>query len=786
MREDKRNRTKGRRILGLTSTLLLMLVLGFLFSRPAQAAGSIAVKEINYQNSTITLQLNSGDTAVYFSDSSKKIWDEVPGTISGSKTITMDISWVSASKNYVMTFKGDQSTSVVSVTIPKQATNFKATFNKVKGTVTFSNAGNRIIEWRKKGSTTWNTVNTATISQEMTNLYSNGATVYFRLAPVNGSGITNVGFRPSKEVAITIPKKAAAPAVSINGSKFSIAVKKGMAYRTMGPDGTATDWININSNSDLLLKNVAPGALYRSGSATQAAVNLQFRTNASSSALISKTATVTVPVQEGPPDAETYGISLNYTSSSSLSMQVKAASSKTPFEYTIVGEHLELNYQTAAWTEINTGTAVSLDSTKAKKGSHIYIRKKSVGSSGSEDYALASAELDVTGSGGVEYPAPPTASNLTTLITTAGVCKTDKTSSHLSFTLYSASSTTVSSISFTDIYGVTKGTVASKSTVAKNSNSTGDSDRYIITTKITSTQSIDSVTEELLYARITLANSDIITSTAAAGVHMYLYPKTKVNNPTGNNTKEYATSFKRVYLSTDTQDDKSFKFRLDLGTVKVIDPSAVNKYTDTNTAISSMKFDGYTLSSGADYTVEYGSYINEEDITVATATVTVNVASFETSSLIDITDTAAPLEIYLNNNEILDEDIYITLTNTASLKDMPIAWSITEGSLKETKTSTVTNPDNTTTTVTEEVINYTLELNIFSNSYGVSVADVTWGGISIFGSAKISGGKATISLSNAKINKLTTDSTTTNNVVITLSNGFAIKTGCKLTILNAS
>ncbi len=785
MREDKINRTKGRRLLGLTSTLLLMLVMIFLLPQSAQAAGSISVKEINYRNSTITLQLNSGDTTVYFSDSTKKTWEEVPGTISSSKTITMDISWVSTTRNYVMTFKGNESTSVISVTIPKQATNFKTTFNKVKGTVTFGNAGNRTIEWRKKGSTTWNTVNTDTISTELSLLYANGATVYFRLAPVNGSGTANVGFRPSKEVTITIPKKAAAPQVSINGSKFTIAVKKGMAYRTVNSDGTTTDWTNINSNSELLLKNVAPGALYKAGSGTRAAVNLQFRTNASSSALISKTATVTVPLQEGPPSVDANGISLNYTSSTSLSLQVKAASSKAPFEYTVVGEYIELNYQTASWTEINSGTAISLDNTKVKKGSHIYVRKKSVGTTGSEEYALASAELDITGSGGVEYPASPTASTLTTLITTAGVCKTSRTPSHLSFTLYSASSTTVSSISFVDTYGIARGTVTSKSTVAKNSNSTGDSDKYIITTKITSTENVDSVTKELLYGKITLSNSDVITSSATAGVHLYLYPNTRVNNPADDDNNEYSASFKRVYLSKDTEDDSSFKFRLDLGTMKVMDPSAINQYTSVSTAISSMKFDGYTLNPGTDYTVVYGSYVNGEDVTVATATVTVNVASFETSNLIDITDKAAPLEIYLNNNEILDEDVDITLINTATLKDIPIAWSITEGSLKETKTSTVTNPDNSTTTVTEEVITYTLELGLFNNSYGVSISDVTWGGISIFGSAKISGGKATIYLSNAKINKLTTDSTTTNNIVITLSNGFAIKTGCKLTILNA-
>ena len=770
------------RIFGLTKALLIMLILISFMPQRAEAATTISVKEINYQNSTITIQLGDSDTTAYFSDSSKKNWEEVPGIVI-NKTMVMDISWITATKNYVLYLKGNTSSTVVSVTIPKQATNFGVTFNKVKGTLTFKNSGTRNIEWRKKGSTVWNPVNTEKISNQMSLLYANGATVYFRLAPRNGSGITNVGFRPSKEVTVTIPRKSSAPSVAVNGSKFTITVKKGMSYRTLRNDGTTTDWVYVSTNSDLLLKNIAPSVLFQTNSVTQSAVTLQFRTNATSSALESKTASVTVPIQEGPPSTDTYGISLVYTSSSTLSLQVKAASNHVPFEYTIVSEGGELNYQNADWTAITSSGAVALDNKDVKQGSHIYIRKKSVGTTDNSDLTLASAVTDITGTDGATYPGAPLPTTLTTLITTAGVCKTNKASSYLTFSLYSSTSTTVSSISLVDTYGIARGSVSCKSTVAKNSNSTNASDKYIITTKITSTESIDSVTEEILYAKITLANSDVITSTSSAGVRLYLYPRTTVHNPTDTG---FTNSFKRVYQSTDSSDAASFKFRLDLGTVNVIDTTEVGKYTQVKTAINMLKYDGYTLTSGTDYAVEYGTYVNDEEDTIATATVSVNVASIENSNLIDTTGEAVPLEIYLNNNEVLDEAVTITLINTATLKDIPIAWSITEGSLKETKTSTITNPDNSTTTVTEEVITYTLELNLFSSSYSVSVSDVTWGGTSIFGSAKISGGKATIYLSNAKINKLSTASTTTNNVVITLSNGYAIRTGCKLTILNAN
>lgn len=765
----------------ISAILLTFALIVFAHAEPVSAATSITVTEINYYDSTITLKVN-GDTKVFFSDSKKTTWETIPGEIGSDGKITMDISWISVSKNYVINFKGDVSTEVVSVTIPKQPTNFKATFNKVKGTVTFTNAGTRTVEWRKDGSSTWNVVDSSTFAAQLGYLFNNGATLRFRLAPVNGTSSTAVGARASKEVSVSITKKASAPSASINGSNFTIAVKKGMAYRTVNADSTATDWTTISSSSNLLLSEVAAKAMYKNPSAAQSKVTLQFRTNASSSSMVSKIATVTVPIQEGPPSEDTYGISLSYLSSSSLSLTVKAASSTVPFEYTVVDKDDELSYTSATWSTISSSTAVTLTKAKAPAGSRIYVRKKSIAATDTVDFALASKEIEITGTG-VIYPDALTASNLTTLITTAGVCRSDDSASYLSFTLYSSTSTTVSSIKFIDAYGISAGTATCKSTVSKNAASTNASDKYIITTKITSTSAIDSATEKLLYAELTLANSEVITSTDKAGLRLYIYPKSNVNNT--DKKEDYTDQFKRIYLSNESSDKKSFKFQLDFGTSKIADKSAVNVFTEENVAISSMKYDGYTLIKDTDYTVVYGSYINDNDKTIATATVTVNVANFEASTLIDTTDTKEPLIITLNNGEKLKENIFITLVNTASLDNSPIAWSITEGSLKETTTSTVTK-DGTTTTVTQEVVSFTLELSLFDKAYGVSVADVTWGGTSVFGSAEIANGKATIYLSNAKINKLTTESTDTKNIVITLSNGYAIKTGCKLTILNKS
>lgn len=763
-------------------SLIMILIASCFIKKDASAAEvSISVKEINYTNSTITLQANSGDSVVYFSDATMKKWDPVPGLIGSDGTITMDISWISASKDYILPLKGDYSLGVISVTIPKQVTKFTASFNKLKGMVIFSNAENRPIQWRKKGSSSWNSLNTDTMVTDLNYYYANGAQICYRLIPVNGTGIMNAGLRPSNEVTISIPKKIAAPNVTVNGSKFSITTKKGMSYRKVYSDGTMSAWSDINTTTLLLLKDIAAEAMY-SVNTTQKEVTLQVRTNASNTAQVSNITTLKVPVQKAAPNVATCGISLKYTSSSAVALTVRAASSNTPFEYTIVLKGKELNYQTTNWKPVTSSSAVSISSTAAPIGSHIYVRMKSIEATDTVNFALASVETDIAGINGVEYPSATQVTQLTTLVSTAGVCQVDTTSSYLTFSLNSTTATTVSQINFYDAYGINKGTVTSKSTVATNSNSTGASDKYVITTSITSTGGVDTIMKEPLYAYLTLANGEMIKSTSTSGIILYLYPATVVKNPVDTS---YSVDFDRIYLSNDSQDTSSFKFKLDFGTDKVIDPSGINKFTSTASAISTIKYNGYTLVNGTDYNVEYGSYVEDDKSTIVTATVTVNVAQMEKSASITTTDHVLPLIINLNNNEVLNNDIYITMISTASLDNIPIAWSITEGSLKEKSTSIVTNTDGTTTTTTQDVITYTIALSMFSDTYDVSVSNVTWGDASIFGSSTISKGKATIYLSNAKINKLTTISTDTKNIIITLSNGYVIKSGCKLTILNA-
>lgn len=795
---------KVNRRLHIVALTFLTFAMVLLFSsKRVNAASSISISEINYEESTITLQANSGDTAVYFSDSNQKKWLKVPGTLSSDNKITMDISWISVSSNYTITFKGDSSTTVVSVTIPKQVTTFKATFNKVKGTMAFTNASSRTIEWRKKDSATWTTVPCTNgsidydaLSESLGFLYTKGATIYFRLAPVNGTG-SSVGLRASKEISVSIPKKTSAPSVKVDGSKFIIAVKSGMAYRLVDSDGKPTgdgSWTTIKSSSNLKLSSIASKAMYttEANASSQEEVYIQFRTNPTSTTQVSLTKTLTVPTQEGPPDVDDYGITFEYTSSSTLALTVEAASSTQPFEYTIIEDDDTLDYTEATWTSITSSTAISIDDDTAEEGDHIYIREKSITETDDDDFELASVEIDVSGDNGVNYPEAATADKLNTFITTAGLCNTSDTGVTYTFTLYSPSKTTVSSIAFENSYGKSIGSVTCKSTVATNSSptTTDGSDAYIITTKITSTSGIDSTTETKLYANITLASGEVVESTTSSGVMMYLYPASEINNPDDDDEDdagyEYLTSFDRVLQSTEDDDETGFTFVIDFGTGYLFSDSTVDTFTTTATAISSIKYDDYTLVQGTDYDITLGSYNDEDNDNekVYTAKVTIYADKFEANSKITVRDTDEPFVITLNNGEVLD-DVTMNLVRTATIDDSPVAWSIIEGSLEETKTTTTYDSNNNATTTTTEVITYTLDLTLFDKTYGASVSDVTWGGTSILRSADVSGGTITIKLSNAKINKLTTSSTSTNNLIITLSNGYTITSGCKLTILDS-
>lgn len=224
----------------------------------AGAEDSVEITSIDYDNLTLTVQGN-GDSSFYFSDYKQKKWEKIVGDEKDG-SVTMDISWIPVTKNYVLALKGDQSQKPITVTLPKYNTAFKIVYDKKTGQVTSykgldSYKGSQI-QYRVNGTTTWIDAdihkavdesiavdeeageNATVINglREELGFYINeiaSVPVYFRTKPLEG-GNGEAGERPSKEVKLTIAKKTSAPTVTLNGSSMYLTVPAGVEYRRVG------------------------------------------------------------------------------------------------------------------------------------------------------------------------------------------------------------------------------------------------------------------------------------------------------------------------------------------------------------------------------------------------------------------------------------------------------------------------------------------------------------------------------------------------------------------------
>ncbi len=148
--------------MGGRKVLFACLGMAFVALLPTiKASAKLALDSIDYKESTMTIVSDSNDSILYFSDKKMKKWDTSlssfsTDSVTGVTKCVMDISWIAVTKDYEITFKGDQSkteSDVLHVTIPKQVKNFKAKYDKKTGNVIFTNQGARTVQYRKKNTT---------------------------------------------------------------------------------------------------------------------------------------------------------------------------------------------------------------------------------------------------------------------------------------------------------------------------------------------------------------------------------------------------------------------------------------------------------------------------------------------------------------------------------------------------------------------------------------------------------------------------------------------------------
>lgn len=588
--------------------LFLFSVMGmFMLQNSAVAAAkSLTVKEINYENSTITFHSEQNDKYVYFHKKGSSAWETASESFDANGDLTMDISWISQTSAYQLQFKGDQSSDFKTVTIPKQFSGLKVSYNASReNPIVVSNTNEQEVEWRKNTYVSWSDWGDIKAA-DLNYLITNGATLYFRLKSVAGVSADAPGKRSGKIVQLRITAKKNAPNITIDDTALSVNLSSGMLYRkAVLKDGEvdevstkAQDWTKVTATKEYSLSELCPEALY-SETDTKDTVKsgLQFKTGSKGSSQESKIRTVLVPAQEKLTES-TAGASIAYTSGKTLNLVISAATATKPYQYCIVSKdeynNGKLDYSELKWTDVKATTAISISKTQAPKGSHIFIRKKAVGALGEEEYEIASSAIEVTSASGVDYPDAITLGAAQTYYMPAGLINTSDYGTNITFTTTCYTSTTVSNIMFCNSNGGEIGSVKFTSTVAANKDSKDTNDKYIITTKITDTSELEAKLDSLyrssqqnyygtkLYAKITLANDsgNPIMSTDDNGVILSLSPRSKAVIPASSSdgtyevyNRHYMKDFTRLYMCTRTTssttstniEDDYFKFILAIG-----------------------------------------------------------------------------------------------------------------------------------------------------------------------------------------------------------------------------
>ena len=249
-------------------------------------------------------------------------------------------------------------------------------------------------QWRKSTSYEWsNTIDIAQVSSasnlfldELEAMRVSGAKLYVRIPQTKGTSATDTGERSSKEVLVTIPKRASAPKVSLNVSKLTLSTKDTMEYKIYSIGGVLTENRNwITADKTMKLEDIVPSSAKSSTSILTKELVVMFRTAETEKKSYSKTMYLTIPAQGVAPTE----VIESYTSSK-YSLAFPEASKKNPYQYTVVKPGATFNADTASWKSVVSNKAINFTTKNAPAGSVIYVRLKGVSETSSTSLKLPS------------------------------------------------------------------------------------------------------------------------------------------------------------------------------------------------------------------------------------------------------------------------------------------------------------------------------------------------------------------------------------------------------------
>lgn len=392
-----------KKILALPALLLAVLISIIGIVHYVHAANAVAIANIDYDNMELTINMEQ-NTIVYYSTNKSK-WIEVDGaieTVNHVSTMTFDISWLSASGNTTLYFRGNKNKTTCPITIPGYNKNFKAKFDKSSGQFEFTNTdGAEVLRWRKTTDYTWHyiwadtgkssvqAVNASTypaysdygvegvlksiedFEKEISSLRVKGAKLIFQTAPKRWT-VNNQGARPSKDVKVTVAAKKSAPNVKVNIKKLTVNTTTKMEWTAVPPSAVKeADWKPCTKAMPLseLAKAAVDGV---------SEVTVYFRTAATSSVCASKIATLTVPKRENAPSAPAVIAQIpgKEVGKSKATLTFSNVPSQG-YEYAVVKTGI-LDETKASWKKVKKAKAIKFSEKSLPGGAKVYIRVSGV------------------------------------------------------------------------------------------------------------------------------------------------------------------------------------------------------------------------------------------------------------------------------------------------------------------------------------------------------------------------------------------------------------------------
>lgn len=390
------------------SVLALLLFLTAMVVAPSAkvsaetSATEITIGTIDYDDLTMIIYTNNN--SVVFISTDKKNWVEVEGEkVLDNTAYQMDISWVSSSSDKTLYFKGDVDTTVIPVTLPESDKTIKVTFNKADSDFTFTNCDTaEEFEWRKATDYHWYKVPMDSESDEykefmdmVDSMLVKGAKIKIRIPQTPGEDVVNTGERPSKEVSVTLTKRANAPSVTVNASKLTLNTTTKMEYY----DEAADVWIDCEKS--MSVEDIAPTTLFKNGAKT---VTLQIRTAATAQKANSKTAYITINGQDNAPTISGTSSDVSYYyENNKLCLVFNKASKSNVYSYCIVKpDGDDFDVAKASWKQVKDTKVKKLSQFTAPEGSIIYVRKQGTNQNLNKgiNLVLSSKEAEIS----VVYP----------------------------------------------------------------------------------------------------------------------------------------------------------------------------------------------------------------------------------------------------------------------------------------------------------------------------------------------------------------------------------------------